>query len=153
MTDERLASLIIFYADYSEIPLSSGKYLTELTWLQESPSSRKLSCHHYFVDYPGARVSERQITNVVGGNPLVRYSAATVIRTFINDIPQRSIIALRSAEKVSRFKQILKDLDIKPPAPLCILEDVCISDQEIAGIESTIFETKQAAAKRFGSAL
>ena len=152
------SSISVVYADFSEVALTSGKHLTELTWIVEAVMDQDLVPHHYFIDYPGAKTSERAITQVIGGTPLVRYSAPTVLKAFFDGIPARALIAFRDVASKKRFKEYLVEQEMEKTSPLsyrtfCTYEDVVMDDSEAAFIADMITDTKMEAAKKFGNAL
>jgi len=152
------SNISVVYADFSEVILSSGKHLTEITWIVEDVKYENLVPHHYFIDYPGAKASERAITEVVGGAPLVRYSAPTVLKAFFDALPVRAIVAFKDVEAKETFKRYLTENGIEKLTSLsyrtfCIYEDVVMDDSEAAFITDMISDTKIEAAKKFGNAL
>ena len=152
------SNISVVYVDFSEVTLTDGKYLTELTWIVEAIVDQNLVPHHYFMDYPGAKASERALTQVVGGTPLVRYSPLTVLKTFFNDIPARALIAFKDIATKKRFKEYLSEGEVEKHIPtsyrtLCIYDDVVMDDSEAAFIADMIADTKTEAAKKFGNAL
>jgi len=152
------SSISVVYADFSEVSLSTGKHLTEITWIVEDVKTENLVPHHYFIDYPGAKESERAITAIVGGTPLVRYSAPTVLKAFFDGLPVRAIVAFKNVEAKKTFQKYLTDNEIEKLTSLsyrtfCIYEDVVMDDAEAAFIADIISDTKTEAAKKFGNAL
>lgn len=150
------STLSVVYADYSEITVATGTHLTELTWVVEDTDSSTLVPHHYFVDYPGIKDTERAITAAIGGTPLTRYSCGIVIRTFLSNLPKRSVVAFRTTEAKEGFKKYLKEVsgpEISGVRTLCTFDDVTIDESEAAFIEDILIDTKQLAAKKFGNAL
>ena len=134
------------YLDYSEVTIDSGTFMTELTWLKGSEYG--YTPKHYFIDYPGAKDLERQISQVIGGSPLVRYSAPVVLRTFLNDlyagtdIPE---VLFSSKDKAADFISYLDESNIEYVF-VCGL----YSDPEI---DDFVHKARQRAATRFGNAL
>jgi hypothetical protein len=144
----------VVYVDFSEIKLDSGSHLTEITWIVENISLQKLEAHHYFVDYPGAKESERQLTNIVGGKPLVRYSAPTVLKAFFGQISPRAVVAFRTKELKELFKvHVSSLLEAGSYRTFCTYDDVVSDESEAAFIDDIILDTKLEAAKKFGNAL
>ena len=142
------------YVDYSDITLDSGSHLTELTWIVENISLQKLDAHHYFIDYPGAKESERKLTEVIGGKPLVRYSAPVVIRAFFNQLSPRAVVAFKTKKSKDTFKAYIATLDGDVSyRTLCTYDDVISDESEAAFIADIISDTKVEAAKKFGNAL
>lgn len=154
-----MKSLTVVYADFEEIALNSGEYLTELTWVVEDDGGHSLVPHHYFINYPGARDSERALTEAIGGTPLMRYSAPSVLRSFFDNLPQKSIIAFRDQKKKEKFKAHLKSHDVhgmlgvNAQKSLCLFDDVILDEAEAAFVEDVLVDTRQEAAKKFGNAI
>ena len=86
------------YVDYSEITIDEGTFITELTWLNGDDYG--YVPRHYFVDYPGVKNLERQVSEVIGGSPLIRYSMPVVLQTFINEVGFGEVL-FTSEEKAS----------------------------------------------------
>lgn len=154
-----MKNITVVYADFSEVNLDSGDYITELTWVVEDDNYQSLVPHHYFVNYPGAKESEKAIASVVGGAPLVRYSAPIVLRAFFDSLPEKSIIAFRDLKTKEKFKTHLNSSAISgtlgPNAQksLCVFDDVVTDNAEAAFVTDVIAETRQEAAKKFGNSI
>ena len=153
-----MSTISVAYVDFSEVSLVSGKHLTELTWIVEAVMDQNLVPHHYFIDYPGAKDSERALTEIVGGTPLVRYSAPVVLKAFFDGLPARALVAFKDIPSKARFKEYLVEHNTGKLSKLsyrtfCIYEDVVMDESEAAFIGDMLADTKLEAAKKFGNAL
>lgn len=130
------------YVDYSEVTIDAGTFITEITWLEEDDYG--YTPHHYFVDYPGIKDLERQVSSVIGGSPLVRYSIPVVLKAFINEVGNKRVL-FASLEKASNFIKHLKGIDAEHKLVYSIFLDDEILDN--------IYAARKKAAGKFGNAL
>lgn len=140
----------ITYIDVTTVPIDGKEHVSEITWVHENYTF--LTAHHYFVDFPGAKSLERQITDVIGGTPLVRYSCRVVLQAFINDLPPTHQIAARTAEQKDLLKSLIVAADIPLPT-IITFDDVLEIDGEIDRVKELIADVRADAPKRFGNAL
>jgi hypothetical protein len=143
----------LVYAMYNEIRLNSGPYMTDLTWIIEEAGSEDRKSHHYFVDYPGVKEIERQTAQVVGGRPLVRYSVNTVLKAFSGDVPPRAVLVMEDERNKERFKTYLNAANVNVAAPMTVLEDAVLFEDDRNEIYDLVRQIRIEAASRFGSSL
>ena len=143
--------MAVVYVDFIIAPSEDEEYISDFTWTRDMDGSYET--HHYFVDYPGVKELERLLTDVVGGDPFVRYSLSSVVRAFVNDLQPGDIIALKTNEFRELFKDVLKGFEITIAAPTCSFEDVIAMEDEKRMVMWIIEEARAEAAKRFGNSL
>lgn len=143
--------VITVYVSYGVIELGGKRHVTGVTWMIEQRGEQR--GHHYFADYPGVKESERQLTEVVGGNPLTRYSLTTVLTAFVNDIPEGAIVVFMDAAKRSAFLDLLSKAGITMPSTSTTLDNVLFVEDERESIMDFMEDIRQTAAGQFGSSL
>ena len=141
----------VIYVDFRTAPVDGRDCISEFTWLVEDEYG--LTPNHYFVDYPGAKDLERQITEVIGGSPMVRYSAMTVLKAFVDSIGEGYVVAFRTAKQRSVFLANIGLFNITTTAATCVFADVVTLDEELASVVSSIEEARTDASRKFGNSL
>jgi hypothetical protein len=142
----------VTYVDVITAPVGGAEYVAELTWINEQ-DDYALRVHHYFVDYPGAKSLERALTEVVGGSPMVRYSCNTVLKTFLNDVPDGNVVAFRTRKEKSLIRSLLLAGNNEINKAFCTFEDTIPDDEEYAKISDIFREARAEASRKFGNAL
>lgn len=140
----------ITYVDIKLVPVNDEQHVSELTWVNEV--GFKLSTRHYFVDYPGAKDLERQIIEVVGGTPMVRYALPVVIRAFLSDVPEHNIIAAQTNEQKDYLSELVQANKLNCPR-LITFSEVLEVDGELDAIKSEIKKARVVAPRKFGNSL
>lgn len=141
----------VVYVDFIIAPYGEDEFISDLTWTRDMDGTYET--HHYFVDYPGVKELERSLTEVVGGEPFVRYSLASVIRAFLDDVQHGDIVAFKDNSHRNIFKGVLEGLDMRCSAPTCSFEDVIAMEDEKRMVMWIIEEARTEAAQRFGNSL
>lgn len=141
----------VVYVDFRVAPVDGADYISEFTWLTERDN--QLIPKHYFVDYPGAKALERQVVEVIGGTPLIRYSCPTVLRAFVNDLPERCVVACGSIKQKQLLKALLKSTKIGVTRVYCTFDDILSIEGELEKVRTIIEESRATASGRFGNAL
>ena len=148
----------ITFVDLSISPIEGAEYISSITWVTDR--FKELDPHHYFVDYPGVKNLERQITDIIGGKPLVRYSCSVVIRTLLEDAAASIALACKTEKQKQLLQSLIKANDIKTVKLFTTFQDVIDSSKNpgnmigfISLVESCLSDAKDEAAQKFGNAL
>ena len=147
-------SMPFVYVDFNDIKFDHGRYLTDLTWIIEDPWNDTTSSHHYFIDYPGAKDSERSLIFLLGENrnPLVRYSMPVVLLAFVDAIELNTIVVCKDRTSRDRLLTYLSLCSIPWTKDIYFRDDV-LTNGEKSDIIQKIEEAKLEAAQRFGNSL
>lgn len=143
--------MAVTYVDFRTAPVEGAEYISEFTWVNEINAT--LYKHHYFVDYPGAKDLERLIVDAVGGSPMVRYSPHTVLRAFIDDVPEGNIVSFRTLKQKHFVFVLLAASSIETPLAFCTFDDVDAGYGEIDVVMEIIREARTEASSKFGNAI
>lgn len=148
----------ITFVDLGIVPVEGAEYISNITWVTEN--NMELLPRHYFVDYPGAKSLERQVTNIVGGSPLTRYSLNVVLRTLIEDTPTIKVIACKDERQKQLLKTLIKTLNIKTSKVFITFQDVIDKSDTpsnmigfISLVSTHLEAAKNKASSTFGNAL
>lgn len=148
----------LIFVDIGIAPVSGVEYMSSLTWCIEENLS--LITHHYFVDYPGAKELERQVTSVIGGNPLIRYSSNTVLKTFSDYAAEDSVIACTNEQQKQLLKLLINSSGLTKIKNLITLKELIDSSKNpstlisfISLVESHLKDAKNIASSTFGNSL
>ena len=146
--------MAVTYVDFRVAPVEGAEYISEFTWINEGPEGLSaLQCRHYFVDYPGAKELERLVIDAVGGKPFVRYSCPTVLKAFLDDVPEGYIVAFRTAKQKQLVSALLSLNDVTITRTFCVFDDIDAGYGEVEAIMHTIERTRTKASQQFGNAV